>query len=442
MPRFRIGTHIGSGGFGTVEEATLIDDDGDELEDGLAQKKLLPEWENDAQALARFQREVRMLTEMEHPNILPVVGRNLAAKPPWFIMPRAETNLADEIKAGRHGEESWVIKVYGAVLSGMTYAHGMERIHRDLKPENILIVNGVAMISDFGLGKRLDTNTAHLTSTHIGMGTIAYMAPEQFEDASQVRQPADVYALGKILAEMLCGKPPKVGPPRLDAVPSKYHSFIEKCCMDDPDERYASAADAQAAFRLLVSPDLSNGPAEGSLEDLLHRWEEAPEGQDADIVKTIADFLVHERSDEELLYRAFPRVPDLLIEQLLDDHPEAFDLVLKTYDNYVSGALPFDYCDVVANFYRRVYRNTTSEVHRRLILERLVRLGPSHNRWHVGEVVGSLLAEIAEKPEADMAADVLSQGDARWFEPYARNRKLLSPIAKVFRPPEDDDIPF
>jgi serine/threonine protein kinase len=89
MLRFRIGAHIGSGGFGTVEEAALTDDDGNALEDALAQKKLLPKWENDAQALARFQREVRMLSEMEHPNILPVIGRNLGAKPPWFIMPRA-----------------------------------------------------------------------------------------------------------------------------------------------------------------------------------------------------------------------------------------------------------------------------------------------------------------------------------------------------------------
>jgi serine/threonine protein kinase len=79
--RFRIGAHIGSGGFGTVEEATRVDGDGNVLDADLAQKKLLPQWANDAETLGRFRREVRLLDEMDHPNVLPVLGRNLSDNP-------------------------------------------------------------------------------------------------------------------------------------------------------------------------------------------------------------------------------------------------------------------------------------------------------------------------------------------------------------------------
>src|ERR1017187_1532409 len=366
MAEFRIGNHIGSGGFGTVEEATRIDNAGAVLEEGLAQKKLLPRWENNAEAVARFQREVRILSEMDHPHILPILGRNLSAKPPWFVMPRAETNLLAEIEDGKYADEQWVTKSFTAILSGMTYAHGQRRIHRDLKPENVLLVNGVLMISDFGLGKRLDPDATDLTQTEIGMGTVAYMAPEQFSDAAHVGPPADVYALGKILVQMATGKKPIVGRPRIEDAPERFRSFVEKCTADEPSDRYANAAAAYAAFNLLIANgDTQDGDG---LENLLTNWEETPLGEDDDVVQAIAVLLVSERYDEELMWKAVPRLPDQLIAQLVENHSGEFDLILKAYNEHIQGSLPFEYCDVVANFYRRVYGLTADAGQKRMIL--------------------------------------------------------------------------
>ncbi|MDP8942568.1 MAG: hypothetical protein M3N16_00355 [Actinomycetota bacterium] len=81
MTRFRFGAKIGSGGFGDVYEAVRIDDDDWVVESDLAEENLRPELESDEEALARFRREVRYLGDTDHPNVLPVVGRNLSASP-------------------------------------------------------------------------------------------------------------------------------------------------------------------------------------------------------------------------------------------------------------------------------------------------------------------------------------------------------------------------
>lgn len=440
--RFRIGAHIGSGGFGTVENATRVDEGGNVVETGLAQKKLLDKWQHDPDAVARFKREVRMLDEMEHPNILPVLGRNLSDSPPWFIMPKAESSLARELRI-HAGDDLWIRKIFAAILEGMAYAHAKRCVHRDLKPENVLIVGGVPMISDFGLGKRLDTNTTNLTMSNVGMGTLAYMAPEQFSDAARVGAPADVYALGKILWEMVTGRPVLVGAPRLDQVPEKYRSFVEKCTEDDPSDRYASASDAQAAFDLLLGTDerISIGQ---SLEALVRVWEETPLGKDRREAAAVAAYLVARRDDEELYFRNVPVLPRELVLQIMRHRPRDFRVILEAYNGHIQGGLPFDYCDVVANFYRQVFQSTRDTDLRRMILTRLIELGPTHNRWHVGDVVAGLLGGIEDDQTALIAADVIRSDapHALWFRDYVGGRKLPAAVASAMQAIDPtDNIP-
>lgn len=432
--RFRFGAHIGSGGFGSVEEATRIHDGGFE-EEGLACKRLLDKWLDQEEAVERFKREVRLLDEMDHPNILPVLGRNLSAVPPWFVMPRAETNLSDLIPF-LNGDVEKIADLFVAVLNGMAYAHTNSRVvHRDLKPENVLIVNGVPMISDFGLGRRLDPDATDLTRTHIGMGTMAYMAPEQFTDAKHVGPAADVYALGKMLWEMLSDRRPVVGRPSLDVVPGEFRSFIGRCTADDAVDRFASASDALVAFQLLVGRAEAASYVGKDLEEQLRLWETTDEGEDAKIVEGIARTLVARREDEELYFQVVPRLPHMLIEQLVADWPTEFDVILRAYNGHIQGGLPFDYCDVVANFYRYVFDETKDFDQRILILDRLIDLGPSHNRWYVGEVTAQVLASITDAGLADEAVGILNadQHDAAWLAHYVSSLNLLPQLEELFQ---------
>jgi tRNA A-37 threonylcarbamoyl transferase component Bud32 len=446
--RFRFGDHIGSGGFGTVEAAVRIDDDGDVVEDSLAQKKLLPEHLDDSEALARFKREVRYLAEMDHPNVIPVLGRNLSASPPWFVMPRAEGCLRDVLSA-RAGDQRWVITTFSAILEAMAYAHTERRVvHRDLKPENVLMVNEVPMVSDFGLGKRLDSETTRLTSTNIAMGTLAYMAPEQFKDAARVGPPADVYALGKMLGEMLNGERPDIGRPLLTDFPIDFREFIDKCTQDDPRDRYTSGTDAFSAFQMLVSGAGLTGEISRDLDTLIKLWEAAPLGEDGEEARAVAQELISRQDDEEFYFKAVPRLPTALVEQLIDEQPTCFDIILRAYDGHIQGGLPFDYCDVVANFYRRMFAHTQNVDHKRLIFERLFELGPSHNRWHVGDVVAELISDIDDGPTIEMAIEVIRESPsyARWYETYIEGVQLPEQVRAAFdslRPDlPEGNVPF
>lgn len=159
----------------------------------------------------------------------------------------------------------------------MAHAHDHGVLHRDLKPPNVLFCGGVPKVADFGLGKRLDPEATKLTKTDMWMGTEPYMAPEQFADAKRVEPPADVYALGKVLWEMLTGRQPDVLHVDISAVPRDFRFFIEKCTRREPAERFGSAGEALATFRMFtVGNDVLDPPMEAT-EKLVAEWAAAAE---------------------------------------------------------------------------------------------------------------------------------------------------------------------
>jgi serine/threonine protein kinase len=443
--RFRFGSHIGSGGFGAVDKATQVDADGRSVNHLFARKKLLDKYRNDEEAVGRFKREVRMLDELDHPHIINVVGRNLSADPPWFVMPFAESDAEKALKSGAGEDLGWVNETFFAVLEAMEYAHNFSAgvLHRDLKPQNILIVNGVPKVSDFGLGRRVDPNTVDMTQTNIGFGTWAYVAPEQADDASSAGPAADVYSLGKTLCHMLTGVRPRPWSPDYTGIPEKYRTFIERCVEHNPADRFANAGEAKDAFLVLfselaaedeqVGPDLDHR----ELEDHLLVWEglvdQLPEVVRA-VVDIITDFLLARTEEEELFYQSVPRLPRDLLTHMASQRPDDLATIVEAYNGHTRGSLPFDYCDVLANFYRHVFRVSADLALRELILTRLVALGPSHNRFHVGRVVAGLLASIEDDIEAEVAASIVREDDydAEWLANYVRGKDLAQPIRAVF----------
>lgn len=413
--RWRRGDEIGDGGFCVVFECGRVE--GDDVIEGYAQKRLKEEHARDKDTLARFQREVRMLAELDHPNIVPVEGRNLSDDPPWFIMPRAGGSLDEAIPDGGGGER-WVDEVFEPILMAVAHAHDRGMVHRDVKPQNVLLFDQLPKVADFGLGKRLAGNTEAITTTYANLVTYAYSAPEQFSNMRDVDERADVFALGKTLVHMLTGAIPAPGPTDGADVPERYRYLVARCCANNPDDRYQDAGAALEAFRRLVAATThSEEEPTTRLAELTEAWWEADAQDRLGILDEFHELLMANAVEEQLFVDEVPRLPEQLVDEYQDKRPNDFRAMVEAYDAHVSGGLPFDYCDVVAAFYRRMWRRTDDPQLRRMILARLLGIAHSHNRWFVGDVAAGLLTSIGEEGTAAMATEVLldSPDDTAWL---------------------------
>jgi eukaryotic-like serine/threonine-protein kinase len=426
---------LGRGGFCVVHEARMVSETGRAVGPKLAIKRLQPDAAAIPEFVARFQREARLLDEvLNHVNIISVVHRNVGGHDPYFVMLQADCNLVDELELGLSQDTDRVIAVFSEILEAMAYAHDQDVIHRDLKPSNVLLHKKVVKVSDFGLGKALVDGTQGVTRTNVWSGTEPYMAPEQFTAMKDTGKTADVFSLGKLFIEMATGEIPVVGVPNVNVVPKRYRYFVQRCCAEKPENRYANARQTLEAFsRILVDPVLA-APPEEELDNLVEKWWETPSEDDLSVIKAIDEHLRCHPVEEAMFTKALPHMPEDILDQYMDDLPSEFADMLSIFDEHVSGGLPFSYCDTVAQFYERIYRRADDLALRELILKRLVIMAHSHNRWFVRDRILILMGDIIEAATVEMARDLIlaNRSAALWVGENARDYKLPKPIADAF----------
>ena len=211
----------------------------------------------------RFLVEAQAAARLMHPNIVQIHSIHNTAGQLYYEMDLIEGgNMRDLINGDAAVPVPQAVELMRDIAGAIDHAHRRGVIHRDLKPENILLKDGkTPMVTDFGLAKLVDSDTA-LTQDDTAMGTMSYMAPEQFRDAASVTVSADIYSLGSMLYELLSGEVPIVyngdltsfsdnvenfdppPPQRHDRSVSKdIQNVCLKCLAKQPDKRYASAAE-------------------------------------------------------------------------------------------------------------------------------------------------------------------------------------------------------
>src|SRR5204862_929722 len=189
---------IGRGGMGEVYEATDL-----RLRRRVALKFLSPELAGDPSALARFEREALAAAELNHPHIATIYSFEKDSERPFIAMELlAGPSLRGRLAAGAMPVAN-ALAVARDVASALAYAHRRGISHRDIKPENLMFdEHGEIKIMDFGLARA--SLASKLTVTGTRLGTPAYMAPESLR--GEAGPPADGFALGLCLYEMLAGK--------------------------------------------------------------------------------------------------------------------------------------------------------------------------------------------------------------------------------------------
>jgi serine/threonine protein kinase/alpha-tubulin suppressor-like RCC1 family protein len=206
-PEYWILGEIGRGGTAIVylarDRAT-----GEEV----AIKLIRPKYVEDEEAVARFAREARFVTQLNHPNVVGVHRvMDLGAGGIALVMAHIDgRTLKQVIQEERPLSPDFVVSVLRQVAGALAAAHRMGIVHRDVKPENIFIdAEGKALLADFGVARSMSGDT-QLTMHGVAIGTPSYMAPEQI-DGDNLDGRADVYSLGLVAWEMFTGHRPWEG---------------------------------------------------------------------------------------------------------------------------------------------------------------------------------------------------------------------------------------
>ncbi len=250
--RYRIVAQLGEGGMGAVYRATQ-----EPLGREVALKVMSAALSQDAGAIERFQREAKASSSLAHPNIVTVFD---------FGDDQGSLFIAMELIPGRgldglleQGPMPWrrAASILRGICAALYEAHEKGIVHRDLKPANVIITStatqsDVPKVVDFGIAKLRDSGPKNLTMTGAVVGTPGYVAPELFHGI-EPSPAADLYALGVLAFDLLCGGPPFKGNTAAELL--KQHLF------DPPPAPSSVMAGLPLAFDALVLSLLEKDPA-------------------------------------------------------------------------------------------------------------------------------------------------------------------------------------
>jgi hypothetical protein len=255
FPQLEIQSVLGRGGMGVVYKARQP-----ELDRLVALKVLVPDASPDPAFSERFLREARALARLNHPHIVTVHEIGRQSELCYLIMELVDGVSLRSMLQSRQLEIPALLELVIQVCKALQYAHDEGVVHRDVKPDNILVDRrGGAKIVDFGIAK-LAGRTPHevdLRHSRQVMGTLFYMAPEQFEKPHAVDQRADIYSLGVVLYEAVTGELPLGrfdAPVQKAAIDLRLNRVILQALEKQPERRYQRVADLQTDLEACLQP--------------------------------------------------------------------------------------------------------------------------------------------------------------------------------------------
>jgi tetratricopeptide (TPR) repeat protein len=247
VSHYQIIARLADGGMGVVYRA--IDT---RLHRQVALKFPSPLLGHDPHARARFLREARAASALDHPNIGTIHEIAEHDGSAFIVMALYEgETLRDRIRRGALSIAQ-TQQILGELIAGLEAAHAAGIVHRDVKPSNVILTGGPLKLVDFGLAKPLVAGSSDtLSAPGELVGTVAYMAPEQLE-GGRVDRAADIWAVGVVAYEMLAGEPPFTGPA---------HLLPTRILHDEPAPLRSRRPDVPARLDALVHAALQKSPS-------------------------------------------------------------------------------------------------------------------------------------------------------------------------------------
>ncbi len=258
IPGYRIIRKLGAGAMATVYLASQLS-----LDRMVAIKVLPRKYSDNADFIARFQKEGRAAAKLNDPNIVAAYDVGNSGEHHYFVMEYVDgETVHDRIAANKRFDEREAISVARQVASALRHAHERGFIHRDIKPKNIMMTrDGVVKLADLGLARALSDKEAAEAEAGRAFGTPFYISPEQIRGKVDIGPQADIYGLGATLYHMITGsvpftgknpsevmhrhlKDPLVAPDEINpSISSGLAQVVEMMMAKDPSDRYRNAAE-------------------------------------------------------------------------------------------------------------------------------------------------------------------------------------------------------
>src|SRR3989475_655342 len=285
LGNYKITNKIGAGGQGTVYKAT------DQKLGRTVVVKVLPaELTAKETNLKRFEREARLASSLDHPNICTIFDLDEAKGLHFIAMQHVEGRNVRQLVNGRPLELESALRIGIQVADALTAAHARGIIHRDIKSGNVMVTDsGQVKVLDFGLAKLLDETEAQTSGIHrteltevgVPYGTATYAAPEQAR-GDRVDKRADVFSTGVLLYEMVTGTwpfrgkstidvrhavlydaPKPLAEMRRDPLPGRLQQIVDRAIAKDPRDRYQKMEEMRDDLRSVLQ-EVTNAQSGGA----------------------------------------------------------------------------------------------------------------------------------------------------------------------------------
>ena len=332
-----IETPIGRGGMGAVYLGRQVS-----LDREVAVKVLASELAEDPQFLERLEREARVMARLRHPNIVAVHDFQRTDDGAAIVMEFVDGgSLREKLRQHPNGlPVAEALRILREIAAGLEAAHASGVIHRDMKPENVLLdAAGTARVTDFGLALPLHEASTRLTLSGTLVGTVDYMAPEQFRGAEADAR-LDVFALGVMAYELLTGRTPRGSfdaPHRVrKEIPEPLGAAVMRALRPEPAERFATVAEFMRALEaprprrkwpwlmgalVLLGSGVALWPESPAPTEVPGEWRDAAAG-----TRIWEDVLSGDwRSENGVLTSG----PNICVVKLEDELPESYDVRLR-----------------------------------------------------------------------------------------------------------------
>ncbi|MGG1863631.1 serine/threonine-protein kinase [Bacillus safensis] len=426
--KYKVVKEIGKGGFGTVLCVEKLN------KERVALKYCIAE---DEENISRFNRELRIMSSINHENVVEILDHNLEMNPPYFTMPLADHSVNDELMILKDDFER-VIEIFEGICKGIEVIHSSGFTHRDINPKNVLIYNkNKIVVSDLGLAKFNTRDSTVLTRSHVIMGTEAYMAPEQYYRGGTRDADArtDVFQLGKTLYSMVSGELPYLMDPQ--RVPTGLWYVIQKATKLNPDERYQGVGqllDALLDYKRSINP--ADNPR-GTFESLLQIAKEAllKNEYNTENVQKLIQTIYSISDDESLFIQLFDEFPEPLLMIAPDNLVSDFEPLIEKYKNYIINNVnlhPFSYAETVARKMGIVIKYSKSPEIIKYALHSILDAAITLNRYAAMDSFDSIISSIENEDAAMAVAEMLRENLSLYRRIYSRvSKNQLHPAIRT-----------